>query len=186
MFVFLPDSMLPCERQDLKTLSIVETKYFVMNTLINSSRLLQSFFQWDLAGSDCWWQLSCEQKSWINSVGQKGHWQAAWSVLSPFWWNIIYFTIQSTWVFLKLMIVWRVGNRKEYWNIVEKRISHHVAYYSVSRLYFCLCGLFLKPSDTKLSILFNLYVDLMMEQHLRERKPHQRKTNKSELRQYIL
>lgn len=44
MFVFLPDSMLPCERQDLKTLSIVEIKYFVMNTLINSSRLLLSFF----------------------------------------------------------------------------------------------------------------------------------------------
>lgn len=44
MFVFLPDSMLPCERQDLKTLSIVETKYFAMSTLINSSRLLQSFF----------------------------------------------------------------------------------------------------------------------------------------------
>lgn len=43
MFVFLPDSMLPCERQDLKTLSILETKYFVMNTLISSSRLLQSF-----------------------------------------------------------------------------------------------------------------------------------------------
>lgn len=44
MFVFLPDSMLPCERQDLKTLSIVETKYFAMSTLINSSRLLRSFY----------------------------------------------------------------------------------------------------------------------------------------------
>lgn len=43
MFVFLPDSVLPCERWDLKTLSIVKTKYFVMNTLINSSRLLQNF-----------------------------------------------------------------------------------------------------------------------------------------------
>lgn len=48
MFVFLPDSMLPCERQDLKTLSILETKYFIMNTLISSSRLLQSFMSMNL------------------------------------------------------------------------------------------------------------------------------------------
>lgn len=40
---------------------------------------------------------------------------------------------------------------------------------------------FLKPNDTKLSILFNLQVGLMMEECLGERKPHQRKTNRSEI-----
>lgn len=39
---------------------------------------------------------------------------------------------------------------------------------------------FLKPNDTKLGILFSLCVGLMMEQCLGERKPHQRKSNKSE------
>lgn len=61
---------------------------------------------------------------------------------------------------------------------MEKKISHHVAYHSVNGFWFCLFGFF--KSDTKLSIFFNLCIGLMMEQCLGE-KPHQRKTNKSEL-----
>lgn len=48
-------------------------------------------------------------------------------------------------------------------------------------LFYFYFGFFLKPNYTKLSILFNLLVGLMVEECLGERKPHQRKTNRSEL-----
>lgn len=75
-------------REDLKTLSALETKYFVSNTLINSSRLLLSFMWANLLATAAdgsfpvsrrvklmMWSLLCclpEQE------GQQGCWQVAW------------------------------------------------------------------------------------------------------------
>lgn len=144
MFVFLPDSMLPCERQDLKTLSIVETKYFVMNTLINSSRRLWSFLSRILLAVAVGGTFPVSRRVELMVWGSRDSDRqcGGTSVLNPFWWKWMYFTVENACVIMKAVMVWRVGSRKEYWNIVEKSIRHHVAHYSVNAFYFCLCGLF--------------------------------------------
>lgn len=139
------------------------------------------FCECELARSCCWWQLYCEQESSVNGVGF--HWlnglpSRAGGAAAMLTGSVITCqfsapsegklgrgyvmrcTVENAGVFLNVEALRRIGSREEYWNIVEKNISRHVSYYGVNG-YVCIFVLvFLKPSDTQLSI--SLSVGLMM------------------------